>query len=531
MKQLIFYSNFYKIKLLCLITIYFLSVKVNAQNTLFGTNSGFSLISGNGNTFIGYNNGYSTTSGNNNTFLGDNAGHSNITGSGNVFIGYQSGYNLLGSNRLNISNNSTGSLIHGDFTNNWVGIDFTLGLRDQSSGNYTFLQSSQLSGSDITFTLPSSGGTSGYVLSTSGGSNATLSWIPQNTGTITRVGSMTTEEVFFDNNAIGEWLGMGASNGRIEFNVSGSDEYILLKDANVGIGTSTPGNALDVYDTGTAINGTGYFEETFSGSNSWFAYAIRGITEFTGNPNHYSIGTGLNGDARYAQENFGVKGYAAADDNNIWSIGVYGEASDIYGAPSAQIIGVKGLAGYTAQNYGSLIGVYAESQGYNATDYGIFATGMKQIGQYTIFSDGDTWSLAYWSPSDKKFKKDIKPIANSLDIINKITPHTYYFKTEDFPMHKFSSNVQYGFIAQELETILPSLVKESVYPELRDEKGNVIREKVNFKAVNYDQLIPILTQGIKEQQLMIENMQKEIQLLKQNIELFENNSQLNDLAP
>ncbi|HPD64584.1 MAG TPA: hypothetical protein P5050_03880 [Bacteroidia bacterium] len=401
MKQLIFYSNFYKIKLLCLITIYFLSVKVNAQNTLFGTNSGFSLISGNGNTFIGYNNGYSTTSGNNNTFLGDNAGHSNITGSGNVFIGYQSGYNLLGSNRLNISNNSTGSLIHGDFTNNWVGIDFTLGLRDQSSGNYTFLQSSQLSGSDITFTLPSSGGTSGYVLSTSGGSNATLSWIPQNTGTITRVGSMTTEEVFFDNNAIGEWLGMGASNGRIEFNVSGSDEYILLKDANVGIGTSTPGNALDVYDTGTAINGTGYFEETFSGSNSWFAYAIRGITEFTGNPNHYSIGTGLNGDARYAQENFGVKGYAAADDNNIWSIGVYGEASDIYGAPSAQIIGVKGLAGYTAQNYGSLIGVYAESQGYNATDYGIFATGMKQIGQYTIFSDGDTWSSAYWSPSDK----------------------------------------------------------------------------------------------------------------------------------
>ncbi|HPD64583.1 MAG TPA: tail fiber domain-containing protein [Bacteroidia bacterium] len=121
----------------------------------------------------------------------------------------------------------------------------------------------------------------------------------------------------------------------------------------------------------------------------------------------------------------------------------------------------------------------------------------------------------------------MKPIANSLDIINKITPHTYYFKTEDYPMHKFSSNVQYGFIAQELETILPSLVKESVYPELRDEKGNVIREKVNFKAVNYDQLIPILTQGIKEQQLMIENMQKEIQLLKQNIELFENNSQLN----
>ena len=56
-----------------------------------------------------------------------------------------------------------------------------------------------------------------------------------------------------------------------------------------------------------------------------------------------------------------------------------------------------------------------------------------------------------------------------------------------------------GFIAQELETIFPELVFD-------DEKG--------MKSVNYDGVIPILVNSIKEQQQKIDKLESEIEEIK-----------------
>lgn len=74
-------------------------------------------------------------------------------------------------------------------------------------------------------------------------------------------------------------------------------------------------------------------------------------------------------------------------------------------------------------------------------------------------------------------------------------PVKYEFRKEEFTDLKFSEGYKYGFIAQELEQVIPEATK-------KDEEG--------FYSVNYDMLIPVLTQAIKEQQKQIEELKAKL---------------------
>ncbi|MFC1700184.1 FG-GAP-like repeat-containing protein, partial [Patescibacteria group bacterium] len=74
-------------------------------------------------------------------------------------------------------------------------------------------------------------------------------WICEDAGTgsgdITAVGSESTGAAFADSSASGEWLGLGSTNGRIEF-WNDTTDVIAFSTANVGIGTTSPSYLLDV---------------------------------------------------------------------------------------------------------------------------------------------------------------------------------------------------------------------------------------------------------------------------------------------
>ena len=116
-----------------------------------------------------------------------------------------------------------------------------------SSNNYTAFKAQAQSG-DVTYTLPAADGSSGQILSTSG--SGALSWVTAGAGSgdISSVGSMTVGDAFSSSSADDDWLGLGASAGRIEFDDQTTDEVNIL-DANIGIGTSTPTGKLDVNGT------------------------------------------------------------------------------------------------------------------------------------------------------------------------------------------------------------------------------------------------------------------------------------------
>ena len=97
--------------------------------------------------------------------------------------------------------------------------------------------------------------------------------------------------------------------------------------------------------------------------------------------------------------------------------------------------------------------------------------------------------------SDKKFKTEINKIQNSLSLVTKLDGKTYYWKANEFKSKGFSNKKQSGFIAQEVERIIPEIVHQS---------------KNGEKGIDYIALIPYLVESIKEQQNQITILQNKL---------------------
>ena len=75
---------------------------------------------------------------------------------------------------------------------------------------------------------------------------------------------------------------------------------------------------------------------------------------------------------------------------------------------------------------------------------------------------------------------------------------------------KSNGDKHIGFVAQEVEKIIPEVIVEMPLPL---ETGD---EETLYKTIRYQELIPYLVEGIKKQQEMIEELQNEIKILKNN---------------
>ena len=128
-------------------------------------------------------------------------------------------------------------------------------------------------------------------------------------------------------------------------------------------------------------------------------------------------------------------------------------------------------------------------------------------------------------PSDSVIKQNVVSITNGLNKILQLNPISFDFKPE--LNYNFSNGLQYGLIAQELEAVLPDLVREQPFVELPDvthsvdSNGDPITESAKgdfeyFKTVQYLQLIPFLIKAIQEQQVLIEDLQQQIGGLQGN---------------
>jgi hypothetical protein len=119
--------------------------------------------------------------------------------------------------------------------------------------------------------------------------------------------------------------------------------------------------------------------------------------------------------------------------------------------------------------------------------------------------------------SDQQFKTNIISIPSALDIVKKISPRNYYMDTINFDQFNFESRKQFGFIAQEIETVIPEVVYDSYNPGIRDSTGAFIGQPLSYKSVNYNAIIPINTQAIKELNIKVEKQTLSDQSIKTNV--------------
>lgn len=110
---------------------------------------------------------------------------------------------------------------------------------------------------------------------------------------------------------------------------------------------------------------------------------------------------------------------------------------------------------------------------------------------------------SYVTTSDKRLKTDIKPIESSLDYLEKLNPVSYRKKgslnATDY------RGTEYGFIAQEVQVVLPEMVIE-------------IDKKEGLLGLDYNGLIALLAKAIQEQQQQITELQQQLNILNDSNE-------------
>lgn len=103
------------------------------------------------------------------------------------------------------------------------------------------------------------------------------------------------------------------------------------------------------------------------------------------------------------------------------------------------------------------------------------------------------------------------PLSNSLSYVTRLEPISFEYNKTEAKKLNLPSGLNYGFNAEELQQVIPGIVKTShkMVPA-----GKNTFKTVATKDVDLESLIPLLVGSIKEQQLEIEKLKTEMEVLK-----------------
>jgi len=136
----------------------------------------------------------------------------------------------------------------------------------------------------------------------------------------------------------------------------------------------------------------------------------------------------------------------------------------------------NGFLRMRSDDSGSFLQLYVESASFGD----LYCSG-------SIYAEGDITAF-----SDRRMKKDIIEITSSMDIITKLNGIKYRRINND-------DRERIGLIAQDVEPYLPQVVSTNQY---------------GYKLISYGNIVAVLIEGMKEQQKEIEDLKKEMDLLK-----------------
>ena len=134
----------------------------------------------------------------------------------------------------------------------------------------------------------------------------------------------------------------------------------------------------------------------------------------------------------------------------------------------------------------------------------VYIAGTTDQGVYNLQVNGTgVWGAgAYVNGSDERLKDNIQTLNDGLAVVSQLRPVTFQYK----PEHSKDQSVQPGFIAQELQQTMAG----------KDYVDGVVKSGPEYLNVAYQNLIPILTKAIQEQQALITDLTARVALLEGN---------------
>jgi hypothetical protein len=131
----------------------------------------------------------------------------------------------------------------------------------------------------------------------------------------------------------------------------------------------------------------------------------------------------------------------------------------------------------------------------------------SSLGTGTVYSNSGT--LTNTNPSDSSLKNTIKPLGYGLSEVLKLQPKTFYYNSD-----KAKTSLKYGFIAQEVQKIMPDVVREFNTYKTVDSAGNKVEQVVKKLGLESDGIYVTLVKAIQEQQVIIDDLKKRILALE-----------------
>jgi len=315
--------------------------------------------------------------------------------------------------------------------------------------------------------------------------------------------------------------GTTSSNARLRI-FNGSSEIngiAILENGNVGFGTASPTAKLNLSGGGIRIH-TGFGNSTSRpalNTSTIGNYEIRGTggyTQVDATDDGFLRLSAGGGTSSGAQVSIDLSGYSTTSEmnNNIVmrTVGVERFRIDENGklgigtsSPynKLHVQSSDGTTVYiestTADNNGMMILNANTNQNWSSNwhEFIYFRNQGNNIGSI-IGSNGGNM-VSFNTSSDYRLKTDFKGY-NGLDLVNKIKTYDYAWKRD--------SSRMYGFVAHELQEVIPYLVSGT--KDAVDANGKIIPQ-----SVDYSKLTPILVKAIQEQDVKIKKQEGDIKKL------------------
>jgi hypothetical protein len=323
------------------------------------------------------------------------------------------------------------------------------------------------------------------------------------TGVLTLYGSNATALVLQNSTSSSRISQLGSDLAF--FNNTYETERMRLTSTGLGIGTTSPAYELEIVDSSGDAN---LSVKTTSTNNS---ARLRLTANGTGN----SV-------VMFADENdtnVGLISYDHSDDSMNFSVAdqnkmtIDSSGRLLVGATSGSqkllvsddandntILKVRNSGNSTP--YGQIIEFSGAAPDDNTRYF--LRCGDTGANRMHIYSDGDVnTSDAGTLTSDRSLKTDIADATSKLADINKLQVRNFKWITD---YHPNKQNKHIGFIADEFETVFPSLVVEHENP--------IVGQDGTVKSVRYGALIPILVKALQEADDKIDALEARIEALE-----------------
>jgi hypothetical protein len=279
---------------------------------------------------------------------------------------------------------------------------------------------------------------------------------------------------------------------------------------NVGIGTTTPNPAYkldvsgDIRATGTIYanaNGTMYFR----GGDDAGLYDVN-IANTMG---IYGVQDSTVGTIKLGSSGGTLSGYSGRIGVNVTTPD---QALHVVDTTNDTVMKLGGGGASRDTNFT----MYSQSAG--NTVQAIHYNGQMAFysGKFVINSNGSaslTGALTQ-NTSDIRLKTNIAIIENALDKIKQLSGFTYNWNALANELGGFDTNIrEVGVAAQSIKDVVPEAVFPAPFDNGFDPTTQSFYSKSgeNYLTVQYEKLVPLLIEGIKEQNVLIQELQEKLQ--------------------